>query len=121
MNLAAHVLYRVVHHLMLELVEAFIGFQSIGEDCGTRKNLFADLLLHLALASVRNDCHANLTAARQDAHSDSLVLASSVPVIFLARLLACMLRALPPMKVSSASIWPESLLNVPVCIAWRIR
>ena len=45
---------------------------------------------------------------------------NSPPRNLLLPLLLCMLRALPPMYVSSASTWPDSFSKVPVCIASRI-
>ncbi len=44
-----------------------------------------------------------------------------VPVIFSARLSARMFRALPPMKVSSASTCPDSLLPGPMPSENRMR
>src|SRR5450755_3939313 len=43
-----------------------------------------------------------------------------VPVISVERLSLCMFLALPSMKVSSASIWPDSLLILPIERASRI-
>jgi hypothetical protein len=35
MDFTAHVLYRMIHYLMLELIKAVIRFQRIGEECRT--------------------------------------------------------------------------------------
>lgn len=44
-----------------------------------------------------------------------------VPVIFSLRSPLCMLRALPPIYVSSTSTSPDILSNEPVCTARRMR
>ena len=48
-------------------------------------------------------------------------LITDVPLILASRFPLCMKRALPPMKVSSASTMPENLSKPPRCMARRIR
>jgi hypothetical protein len=69
----------MIDYFMLEFAQPFVRLQHVGR--------------------ARN----RLAVALQDAHHGGLTL-PPVPVIFEARLLACVLRALPEMN----SIWSES-------------
>src|ERR1035438_5807111 len=77
MNLAIDIGYRMVDHLMLKLIQALVGFERVGEDSGTRKNMLPDFGLKRLLFAVWNHGRANVAAAFQDAHHGGLVLAAS--------------------------------------------
>src|SRR4051812_43588358 len=93
---------------MLKLAQPFVRLQGI---CVQRRpclNMQPDFRLKRVLLAIRYDLGADLTAALQNPHNHRFIFAAS-PVILRSLTSLCMLRALPPMKVSSASTWPDSL------------
>ena len=81
MNVAFHIGYGVVDHLVLKLIKTLVGFQSISEDRGASKDVIAEFALQGFLFGVVYDLGAHpasaLSAAFQNAHHGSLVLAAS--------------------------------------------
>src|SRR5579875_1716340 len=97
----------MVYNLVREVTgETFIRKQGIGVESGTGLDVLSDLRLNRFLSTVGNNRRANLSAALKDSHNCGLILVP-VPVIRSARLPLCILRALPPMKVSSVSHSPD--------------
>jgi hypothetical protein len=68
----------------------------------------------------RNDLRPDFAATLQQSVDDPLA-DSAAPLDALLALALCMLRASPPMNVSSLSTVPPSLRNVPVRMASRMR
>ena len=99
----------MIHNLMGVLAsQALIGEKSIGVEGGTRFDMLANLRLKIMFLAVGDHLGANLAAALKDAQYSNLVFgASSGDATGL--YVGCMLRAFPPMNVSSASTSPESI------------
>ena len=109
MDATVHVLDSMVNDLMGIIVgESIVGEQRIGVESRASFNMLFDFGLRAALLAVCDNLRANLAAPLQDAHDGSLILPASPGDATLA-LLMCMFRALPPMKVSSASTSPDNL------------
>ena len=94
---------------MLEFVQAVVGLQRIGEERGTSFNVLADFGLKRILLTVWHYSRTSIFSATfQNARLTAVLSLPPVPVILRARFSGCMFRALPPMKVSSASISPAT-------------
>jgi hypothetical protein len=106
--------------VLVVVLQTFLRLQLITEDSGARFDILTNLFLKFVLAAIRDVRHNHVATTLHHPHDDLFVLAASA-VTFCARFAACMLRALPPMKVSSTSTSPPSLLKVLLCMASRIR
>ncbi len=95
---------------------AVVRLQSIGIQFRSRLDVLTNLVMKVMLPARTDYRRANLTslALQQAEHNRLAHWAATVDhCVTLSR---CMLRALPPMKVSSASTVPVILLMLP----WRI-
>src|SRR5438105_2235180 len=77
MRVAINVLYGVVNHLMLKFAQAFVRFQRISEQCGTRFDMLAYFRLKRGLLTVGHDAGTDLTTTFQDPHHGGFVFAAS--------------------------------------------
>src|SRR5438270_10783887 len=119
---AIYVLSGMVNDLMRVIaIESFIRHQSISVECSASSDVLAYFFLQYFAATVWNYTSANLPATFQV--PTTVVLSfPPLPVMRRFRSLTCMFRAFPPMKVSSTSTSPPSLLpKKSSCMARRIR
>src|ERR1017187_2624093 len=121
-DLAVHIPHGVVNHLMLELIQPFVGFLfrasvKSADPVSTclRTSACSAFFLRFGTTEVRT------SPPRSRIPMTAVLSFGPVPLILAARLAACMLRALPPMKVSSASTSPQSIPSPPFLSANRRR
>ena len=125
MHPTVHVLNSMIDHLMRVIaLKPRIAKHYIGvEVCAVNHTLFQDGP-HGFGKPVVDDLGVNLAAALQNAEYDCLPLAAGSGDLTWRERYLCMLRALPPMKVSSTSTSAppnQFSLNDPVCMARRMR
>jgi hypothetical protein len=80
-DLAVNVLYRMIDHLMLELVKAAVGLQGIRVECCPGFDVLPDFGLKRFLFAIRNHSGADgavlsILAAFEDSHNCGLILAA---------------------------------------------
>ena len=75
-DFAANVLYRVVNHFMLKLVQAFVRFQRVSKQRGPGENVVADFRLQSLFLRVPDNLGTHLATALQDPHDGGFVLAA---------------------------------------------
>ena len=64
MDFAIDIGHGVIDHSMLKLIQAFVGYQRIGEDRGAGEYVFAQFSLKSLLLGVWNYCRPNPAALR---------------------------------------------------------
>jgi len=82
--------------------------------------MLSNVRLNVNFASGGDYSNPNLSAALKHAHGDCLILRPASCNLF-CTLVLVHIASLPTNEGFVGLIWPESLLNVPVCMAWRIR
>src|SRR6266568_316603 len=124
MDAAIHVLHGVIDNLMRVIaLQSFVGKQCVGVQGRTSFDLFSHFrlqffLFRLVITLVR------IFPPRSRIPMTAVLSLPPVPVILRLRSLMCILRALPPMKVSSASTsepGPPILTKDLDCTARRMR
>src|ERR1022692_3945612 len=122
-NVPVHIFNRVVDDFVLKLFgQAIVGWQFITEDCRARFDVLFNALLEFSLAAISTGMAR--TFPPRSTIPKAMVLPALRPPSFCARRLRslCMLRAFPPMKVSSTSTSPPSFPPKPSsCMASRMR
>src|SRR5579859_5497715 len=113
------------------LLKAIVRQQSIRVQVRTGFDVDLDFGLQNLLAPIRYNYGMNLAmflrsfglqlSPRSSTPKTAVLSLGPASVILRFLTSMCILRALPPMKVSSTSHSPVILLNEPVCMALRIR
>jgi hypothetical protein len=110
---AIDICFGVVDYLMRVLIKAVIGLQRISVQFRSRCNVLTNLAVKVVFAPTCRQQTCGPYRSPDQAGQTRFALPSVPrPWIFSARLLACIFRALPPIKVSSASTVPVILLMV---------
>jgi hypothetical protein len=107
-DVSVHVLYGVVDYGVLVIgFQTFVGLQGIAENRGTSFDALADNWLEFLLGTRGNMARNNLPPRSTIPKTISFP-SGPRPVIFASRFDLCMLRAFPPMKLSSTSTSPPN-------------
>ena len=113
-DVAVNVALSVVDDLVGVLrIKPIVREKFIGHDFGAAPNVLADDPGKLTLAPRLDMLDMNLSSVAFQKSENDLLSGRAAPVNLRFAFVGCMLRAAPPIKVSSASTVPDILLIVP--------